>query len=194
MPASCVTLSAAKDRVVGRSLAPLGMTQVGHTAVHSDMTKKLYTNGEIEVSWEPDLCFHSAMCVRGAGMVFDPRRRPWIQLEHATSERILAVVDSCPSGALKARRLAADRLLAYAARCRPEQREEIRGLASGLLAAGDSFDTALLREFMLFTNDLDVTRGQSFRSTHGELLELITQTGFRWTDETLHAATLDRVG
>ena len=44
-----------------------------------------------------------------------------------------------------------------------------------------------MRAFMLFTNDLDITRGQSFRETHGELLELITDAGFMWTNETLHA-------
>jgi hypothetical protein len=44
-----------------------------------------------------------------------------------------------------------------------------------------------MRAFMLFTNDLDITRGQSFRDTHGELLELITDAAFTWTDETLHA-------
>jgi hypothetical protein len=40
---------------------------------------------------------------------------------------------------------------------------------------------------MLFTNDLDTTRGQSFRETHGELLELMSEAGFAWTAETLHA-------
>jgi hypothetical protein len=42
----------------------------------------------------------------------------------------------------------------------------------------------LMREFMLFTNDLDVTRGQSFRASHSEFVELLAKDGFEWTDET----------
>ena len=60
------------------------------------MTKKLYSTSEIEVSWEPDLCIHSGKCVLGSYKVFNPRRRPWVEL---------AIVANCPSGALKARRL-----------------------------------------------------------------------------------------
>ena len=69
------------------------------------MTKKLYSTPEIEVSWEPDLCIHSGKCVQGSARVFNPRRRPWIELEHETGARILEIVANCPSGALKARRL-----------------------------------------------------------------------------------------
>jgi hypothetical protein len=39
----------------------------------------------------------------------------------------------------------------------------------------------------LGSRHLDITRGQSFRDTHGELLELITDAGFTWTSETFHA-------
>lgn len=69
------------------------------------MTKKLYSNGAIEVSWEPALCQHTGICFRGLPGVFDPRRKPWIVLENGTGEQILAQVAKCPSGALKVRRL-----------------------------------------------------------------------------------------
>jgi len=69
------------------------------------MTKKLYSNGEIEVSWEPSLCIHSGICARGMRAVFDPKRVPWIVLENGTSEEIVAQVGKCPSGALKVRRV-----------------------------------------------------------------------------------------
>ena len=89
-----------------------------------------------------------------------------------------------------ARRLAIERLWLYAkGDCLPKNRELVLGLASGLENAGDRevFDDNLMRAFMLFTNDLDITRGQRFRDTHEELLELITDAAFTWTDETLHA-------
>ncbi len=44
--------------------------------------------------------------------------------------------------------------------------------------------TGFLREFMLFTNDLDRMRDQDFKKVHRELYELILDSGFQWTDET----------
>jgi uncharacterized Fe-S cluster protein YjdI len=52
------------------------------------------------VVWQPDLCQHGATCFRGLPLVFDPRRRPWIQLQHADTDTIIAQVGKCPSGAL----------------------------------------------------------------------------------------------
>ncbi len=61
---------------------------------------KRYSNGEITVVWQPDLCRHSGICFRGLPLVFDPRRRPWIQPEHSDTATIVAQVDRCPSKAL----------------------------------------------------------------------------------------------
>jgi putative redox protein len=61
---------------------------------------KRYTNGEITVVWQPDLCRHGGACARGLPLVFNPRRRPWIELHHADSATIAAQVERCPSGAL----------------------------------------------------------------------------------------------
>lgn len=64
-----------------------------------DITKK-YTNGEVTIVWKPDLCIHSGLCFKGLGEVFDPKKRPWITPEGATTEKIVAQVKKCPSGAL----------------------------------------------------------------------------------------------
>ena len=93
-----------------------------------------------------------------------------------------------------ARRLAVERLLLYAEEeCLPKNRELVLGLANGLDNAGNRevFDEKLMRTFMLFTNDLDITRGQSFLETHAELLQLITDAGFTWTNETCHAGRIE---
>jgi uncharacterized Fe-S cluster protein YjdI len=58
----------------------------------------------IEVSWEPGLCTHEAMCIAGAPEVFRPMARPWIRLEDADPDHVAAVVARCPTGALRARR------------------------------------------------------------------------------------------
>ncbi len=87
-----------------------------------------------------------------------------------------------------ARRRAAERLREYAEQdCLPDRRAMVRLHARALDAQGDGVDPKLLRQFMLFTNDLDVTRGQSLRATCPELVELIERAGFPWTNETLHA-------
>jgi uncharacterized Fe-S cluster protein YjdI len=62
--------------------------------------KKRYSNGDVTVIWQPGLCRHTGICARGLPLVFDPRRRPWIELEHADTATITAQVDRCPSGAL----------------------------------------------------------------------------------------------
>ncbi|HET6991739.1 MAG TPA: (4Fe-4S)-binding protein [Bacteroidia bacterium] len=63
-------------------------------------TDKIYTNGEISVLWKKELCKHSAICFRGLPQVFDPRKRPWVMMDGASTEEIVAQVGKCPSGAL----------------------------------------------------------------------------------------------
>ncbi len=65
--------------------------------------KKEYTNGEITVVWQPDVCIHSAICWRGRqGLpeVFNPNNKPWVNMQGAGSEVIMKKIDQCPSGAL----------------------------------------------------------------------------------------------
>jgi uncharacterized Fe-S cluster protein YjdI len=45
-------------------------------------------------------CMHSASCVRALHDVFDPKRRPWVELEAADPNAIAAAVLRCPTGAL----------------------------------------------------------------------------------------------
>lgn len=67
-----------------------------------DITKH-YTNGEVTIVWKPATCIHSTICWRhatGLPEVFNPRERPWIKPEAASTERIIEQVQKCPSGAL----------------------------------------------------------------------------------------------
>lgn len=66
-------------------------------------SEKHYSNGEVTIVWKPDLCSHSTMCWKhatGLPQVFNPKERPWIHPEAATTEAIIAQVKKCPSGAL----------------------------------------------------------------------------------------------
>ena len=61
---------------------------------------KRYSRDGVTVIWKPALCRHSGICARGLPDVFNPRRRPWIELQHADVASITSQVDRCPSGAL----------------------------------------------------------------------------------------------
>jgi MoaA/NifB/PqqE/SkfB family radical SAM enzyme len=83
------------------------------------------------------------------------------------------------------RKAAAAKLFQYAeSDCRDFTKGQVLSLARYL----DTLDTPakpdVLRELMLFSNDLDATRGQSFRRTHAEFVALLAEDGFEWTDET----------
>lgn len=70
--------------------------------MEKDITKK-YTNGEVTIVWKPAQCIHSTICWKqatGLPSVFNPREKPWIKMEGADTEHIVAQVEKCPSGAL----------------------------------------------------------------------------------------------
>ncbi|MEP2670120.1 MAG: (4Fe-4S)-binding protein [Cyclobacteriaceae bacterium] len=64
-----------------------------------DITKK-YSNGEVTVVWKPAMCIHSKNCFHGLSSVFDPKNRPWVNAEGASTKKIVEQIKKCPSGAL----------------------------------------------------------------------------------------------
>ena len=58
------------------------------------MTKRLqlYETDEIEVTFVPDVCRHTGVCIRGLPAVFDVKRKRWIRPELATAEEVAAQV------------------------------------------------------------------------------------------------------
>ncbi|MBL0341633.1 MAG: (4Fe-4S)-binding protein [Bacteroidetes bacterium] len=61
---------------------------------------KHYSNDGITVVWKPHVCIHSAICFKGLPEVFDPRVRPWVNIDGASSQKIVDQVAKCPSGAI----------------------------------------------------------------------------------------------
>ncbi|MCU0461048.1 MAG: (4Fe-4S)-binding protein [Bacteroidales bacterium] len=62
--------------------------------------ERKYTNGEISVYWKPSACVHASYCYRELIEVFDPSRRPWVDMKGSTTDRIIEVVNLCPTEAL----------------------------------------------------------------------------------------------
>ncbi len=68
------------------------------------MTKRLqvYQSSEITVTFDPNICVHAAVCVRGLPAAFDTSRADWIHPDAAPAAEVAALVARCPSGALQA--------------------------------------------------------------------------------------------
>jgi uncharacterized Fe-S cluster protein YjdI len=59
-----------------------------------------YTNNEVTVVWKPKTCIHSSICWKGLIEVFNPKEKPWIKMDGASTEKIIEQIRKCPSGAL----------------------------------------------------------------------------------------------
>lgn len=65
-----------------------------------DKNERSYSNNEITVHWKPRECVHAGTCFRELRKVFDPSRRPWIDLSQGETAAIIDIVERCPTDAL----------------------------------------------------------------------------------------------
>ena len=63
--------------------------------------RQTYEAPEIIVTFDPDVCIHSGVCVRGLPDVFDIKHKRWIRPELQNADVVAAQIDRCPSGALQ---------------------------------------------------------------------------------------------
>ena len=59
-----------------------------------------YSNDDITVLWKPKTCIHAKHCWKDLIQVFNPKNKPWVNMDGATTARIKKQVEACPSGAL----------------------------------------------------------------------------------------------
>jgi uncharacterized Fe-S cluster protein YjdI len=62
---------------------------------------QVYETDQVRVTFDPNVCIHSGVCLRTLPAVFDVRRHRWVQPEHASPDAVLTAVAKCPSGALQ---------------------------------------------------------------------------------------------
>ena len=71
--------------------------------------RRTYSTDEIAVHWDSTRCIHTGRCLVALPEVFDVRRRPWVDVDAAGADAIARAVESCPTGALRYRRLDGER-------------------------------------------------------------------------------------
>lgn len=62
--------------------------------------ERKYSNADITVYWKPGACIHASYCYRELIEVFDPGRRPWVDMNGSTTDKIIEVINLCPTEAL----------------------------------------------------------------------------------------------
>ncbi|HXI20267.1 MAG TPA: (4Fe-4S)-binding protein, partial [Gemmatimonadales bacterium] len=68
------------------------------------MTRRLqvYATHDLVVTFDPNICRHSGICLSGLPAVFDVSRSDWIHPDAAPPDTLAELIGRCPSGALQA--------------------------------------------------------------------------------------------
>lgn len=61
----------------------------------------VFSNSEITVTFNPCVCTHAEHCLNELSNVFRNSIIPWIDLDGASTQKIIAQVRKCPSKALQ---------------------------------------------------------------------------------------------
>jgi uncharacterized Fe-S cluster protein YjdI len=64
---------------------------------------QIYETPAVTVTFDPNLCRHTGICLRGLPNVFDIRHKRWVRPDLAPADAVIAQVGRCPSGALQVR-------------------------------------------------------------------------------------------
>jgi putative methionine-R-sulfoxide reductase with GAF domain/uncharacterized Fe-S cluster protein YjdI len=62
---------------------------------------QVYPAPDIVVTFDPNVCIHSGVCLMTLPRVFDVRRARWIDVDAASATEVASAIERCPSGALQ---------------------------------------------------------------------------------------------
>jgi len=62
---------------------------------------QVYHTDEVVVTFDPNVCIHSGICLGALPAVFDVSRPDWVRPAGADTDAVVAAVARCPSGALQ---------------------------------------------------------------------------------------------
>lgn len=65
---------------------------------------RTYESADVVVEWRDWLCKKCHACADGLPEVFDPGRKPWVDLSRSDAESVILQVGKCPSKALTCKR------------------------------------------------------------------------------------------
>lgn len=131
----------------------------------SNINDREYTNGEITVFWKPDACIHATICFMKLRKVFDPTKRPWVNMNGASTQDIIAIVDQCPTDALTWK---------WNKDLTPAEQEDL-----SKPPAGEEIVPAPVTEIVLIENGPALIKGKFRLSrTSGETIETAEQIAF----------------
>ena len=86
----------------GESGAGRTPSSISYLQAMSDQRRlQVYQTDLVRVTFDPNVCMHSGVCLRTLPAVFDVQRKRWVQPEQASPSEVMAAVARCPSGALQ---------------------------------------------------------------------------------------------
>lgn len=59
-----------------------------------------YSNGELTIVWKPEVCIHAGICAEIFSEPCQPQEEALVNVESTTRERLISLINKCPSGAL----------------------------------------------------------------------------------------------
>jgi uncharacterized Fe-S cluster protein YjdI/CDGSH-type Zn-finger protein len=65
------------------------------------MATRTYEKDDLTVFWDSTRCIHTGICLRSLHSVFNLKNRPWVDVDAAGADEIIATIHKCPTGALR---------------------------------------------------------------------------------------------